>query len=48
MGPGGKVGHPITANLVNAIAKIMMLVSNPSRDGTMECIACDVQDKIKQ
>ena len=26
------MGHPITANMVNAIAKIIMLVSNPSRD----------------
>ena len=34
MGPRDK------ANLVNAMEKIMMLVSNPSREGTMECVAC--------
>ena len=38
----------ITANLVNAMAKMMMLVSNPSREGTMECVACELQHKIKQ
>ena len=33
--PEVKWATPITANLVNAMAKIMMLVSNPSREGTM-------------
>ena len=42
------MGHPITANLVNVMAKIMMLVSNPSREGTLECVACELQHKIKQ
>ena len=36
-----------TANLVNGMEKIMMLVSNPSREGTMECVACELQHKIK-
>ena len=48
MGPIGKVGRPITANLVNAMENIMKLVSNPSREGTMECVACELQDKIKR
>ena len=47
LGPGGKVGHPITSNLVNAMAKIMMPVFNPSREGTMECVAWELQHKIK-
>ena len=46
--PEVKWATPITANLVNAMAKIMMLVSNPSREGTMECVACELQHKIKQ
>ena len=48
VGPRGKVGHPITANLVNAMEKIMTLVSNPSREGTMECVVCELQHKIKR
>ena len=46
--PEVKWATPITANLVNAMAKIMMLVSNPSREGTMECVACELRHKIKQ
>ena len=46
--PEVKWATPITANLVNAMAKIMMLVSNPSREGTMECVAYELQHKIKQ
>ena len=48
MGPIGKVGHSITPNLVNAMENIMKLVSNPSREGTMECVACEMQHKIKR
>ena len=50
----GRVGRPkcapevkwttyITANLVNDMAKIMMPVSNPSREGTIECVAAHNQ-----
>ena len=46
--PEVKWATHITANLVKAMAKIMMLVSNPSREGTMECVACELQHKIKQ
>ena len=39
VGPRGKMGHPIRANLVNAMAKIMILISNPPpREGTMEYV----------
>ena len=46
--PEVKWTTPITANLANAMEKIMMLVSNPSREGTMECVACELQHKIKR
>ena len=51
MGPEVKWATPITANLVNGrglLAKIMLLVSNPSREGAMECVECEMQHKIKQ
>ena len=43
--PEVKWATPITANLVNVMAKIMMLVSNPSREGTMECVAASCSTK---
>ena len=46
--PEVKWGTPITANMVKAMAKIMMPVSSPSREGTMECVACEMQHKNKQ
>ena len=45
MGPEVKWATTITANLVNAMEKIIMLVSNPSREGTMECVACELQQQ---
>ena len=48
VGPEVKWATPITANMVKAMAKIMMPVSSPSREGTMECVACEVQHKNKQ
>ena len=46
--PEVKWDQPITGNMVNAVVQIMMLISNPSREGTMECVACELQHKIKQ
>ena len=46
--PEVKWATPITANMVKAMAKIMMPVSSPSREGTMECVACELQHKNKQ
>ena len=46
--PEVKWATPITANMVKAMAKVMMPVSSPSREGTMECVACEVQHKNKQ
>ena len=46
--PEVKWATPITANMVKAMAKIMMSVSSPSREGTMECVACELQHKNKQ
>ena len=33
---------------MNAMKKIIMPVSNPSREGTMECVACELPHKIKR
>ena len=46
--PEVKWATPITANMVKAMAKIMMPVSSPSREGTMEFVACELQHKNKQ
>ena len=46
VGPRGKVGHPHHSKSGECYGKIMMLVSNPSREGTMECVACELQHKI--
>ena len=45
--PEVKWATPITANMVKAMAKIMMPVSSPSREGTMGCVACELQHKNK-
>ena len=44
VGPRGKVGHPHHPMVKNNDA----IVSNPSREGTMECVACELQHKIKR
>ena len=35
----------MTANMVKDMEKIMIPVSIPSREGTMECVACELQHK---
>ena len=46
--PEVKWATPITANMVKAMAKIMMPLSSASRGGTMECVACELQQKNMQ
>ena len=46
--PEVKWATPTTAKMVKAMAKIMMPVSSPSRGGTMECVACELQHTNKQ
>ena len=49
VGPRGKVGHPHHSKSGECYGKNNdAIVSNPSREGTMECVACELQHKIKR